>query len=424
MLYRKIQEWLPDYFRPGASRMLLLTGARRTGKTCAIRQAAQARFANYIELDLRAQAARFAAVRTTEDFYLRLSMLAGDKMKTKAETLVFFDEITAAPNLLALLPQLRREDRFTYVAAAAQPPAALPEDVTLRRLYPLDFEEFLRANEFSAFAVEMLRKKLERLQPLDEASHEQLLDWFKKYLLVGGLPEAVETYVRDKNIVAVRARQREIHELLAAEAAAFDAAHRRRAARLYELIPAAMQSRKKRIMIRDIEQRSGTRAASYQAEFDWLAASGLTLCARAVAEPRCPLADGGKNLRKLYWNDVGLLSGALYENNVQAVLDDEKSPALGALYETAVAAELAAHGYDLYYYDNREHGAIDFLLEMERSRSVAPVQVRSGRDYSVFSALPYALTAGAPAGYVLSNRRIPQRRDGVVQLPVYSVMFL
>ncbi len=195
------------------------------------------------------------------------------------------------------------------------------------------------------------------------------------------------------------------------------------------MIPSCLENRKKRIRFKDIEEKKGKRFSSYQDEFDYLTSSGIALEVQAVSTPLFPLNEhSGKNLLKFYLNDVGILTGILYRNNVKAVLGDEVAINLGTVYEAVTAQELRAHGHSLFYYDNKAKGEVDFLLNDYESLSVLPVEVKSGKDYTVHSALDTFISNpdyNVQRAVVLSNEReIRTDESGVTYLPIYFVMFL
>jgi predicted AAA+ superfamily ATPase len=139
------------------------------------------------------------------------------------------------------------------------------------------------------------------------------------------------------------------------------------------------------------------------------------------------VGNSGKNLLKLYLSDVGILTGILYQNNIRAILDDIKSINLGSVYESVVASELKAHGFELYYYDNRDKGEVDFLIDDYDSLSVIPIEVKSGKDYQIHSALNKFVTTEAyniKKAYVFSNTREIKHKGNITYLPIYYIMFL
>ncbi|MDO5436478.1 MAG: AAA family ATPase [Clostridia bacterium] len=438
MLYRKIESLIDEHLRSGSQKILLIDGARQVGKTYIIRYVGKRLFTNYIEINMIEDslgAKLFAGIRSVEDFYLQLSMIAGDRMKEKENTLIFIDEIQAYPQLLTLLKFLSQDNRYTYVASGSLLGVTLADTSSIPmgsirkvKMYPLDFEEFLYANGMNDIAVTAMRGKYERLEALDGSMHQKMMDMFRKYLLVGGLPDAVKAYIESKNIQRVREIQNEIREYYAADVSKYDAERKLKIRRIYDLIPSNMENRKKRVVAQSIENKKGKIFADYQDEFEYLISAGIALNVQAISNPVFPLIESaGKNLLKLYLNDVGILTGILYGNNIRAVLDDECSINLGSVYESVVASELAAHGHKLFYYDNRSKGEVDFLIDDYDSLSAVPVEVKSGKDYTVHSALSHFVKNDdyhIQKALVLSNERMIKTNGKITCLPVYDVMFL
>ena len=438
MLFRKIEAQIEDHLKSDSRAIMLIDGARQVGKTYIIRHVGQKLFENYIELNLVEDyvgARLFANAKTVEDFYLAVSMLAGDRMKEKENTLIFIDEIQAYPHLLTLLKFLAQDDRFTYIASGsllgvtlAQTTSIPMGSIRMVRMFPLDFEEFLYANGMNALVVGSLRKKYERQESLDEATHAKVLDMFRKYLLVGGMPDAVNAFVTEKNIQLVRQIQSEIYAYYAADASKYDDGRKLKIRRIYDLIPSNLENKKKRVVAQSIENKRGKTFADYQDEFDYLISAGIALGVQAISTPVFPLIQSsGKNLLKLYLNDVGILSGILYGNNIQAILSDEESINLGSVYECVVASELIAHGHKLFYYDNRTKGEVDFLIDDYDSLSAVPIEVKSGKDYTVHSALNAFVSNEdyhVKKAIVLSNEREITTKNKITYLPIYDIMFL
>lgn len=437
MLYRKISRLIEDHLRAQDPRILLVDGARQVGKTYIIRYVGKQLFENFIEVNMVEDSLGerlFAQTRSVEDFYLQLSMLHGDKMKEKQNTLVFLDEIQEYPQLLTLLKFLAQDGRFTYIASGSLLGVTLAQTTSIPmgnirkvRMYPLDLEEFLLANGLNEAAIAALRAKFQARQALDEAMHNKMMDLFRKYLLVGGLPDAVNAFLESRNIQRVREVQREIHDYYAADASKYDAGQKLKIRRIYDLIPSNMENKKKRVVARQIENKRGKTFGDYQDEFEYLISAGIALNVQAVSNPHFPLAETeGKNLLKLYLNDVGILSALLYGNNIRAILEDVRSINLGAVYETVVASELAAHGYKLFYYDNRTKGEVDYLIDDYNSLSVVPIEVKSGKDYTVHSALNHFVSNAEyhiQTAFVLSNAREITAKGKITYLPIYDIMF-
>lgn len=438
MLYRKIEKVIYEHLVSDDNRVLIVSGARQIGKSYIIRVVGQKIYRNFVEINLIEdyEGPRiFADVKTTDDFYFALGIAAGNELGSESDTLVFLDEIQQYPNLLTLLKFLRQEAKYKYIASGSLLGVMLKKSTSIPvgsirvlRMFPLDFEEFLIANGISREAIDNMRDHFEAKECLDEGIHNKILSLFKRYLLVGGLPDAVNAYLGSHNIVRVRSIQNDIRELYVADASKYDEEHRLKIARIYNLIPSNLENKKKRLVYKDIEDKKGSRAEQYEAEIEYLISSGITLEVKAISNPLFPLAESEhKALIKLYLNDVGLLTSVLYRNNVGAVLNDEASINLGSVYECVVATELAAHDNQLFYYDNRKKGEVDYLIDDFQNLSVLPIEVKSGKDYKRHSALTGFMNTpdyNIRQGYVLSNSREVETIDKITYIPIYFCMFL
>jgi len=437
MLTRKVQKILQDYYQNGSNKILVIDGARQIGKSYIIRHEGKRYFKNYIEVnfweDKRGEQL-FADVATVKDFYLRLSAYAGDKMGSAKDTLVFLDEIQVYPSLLTLLKFLKDDERFTYIASGSQLGLAMNQTMSrpggrIQRLKmsPMDFEEFLWANEVGSEVIEHARYQFEQRLPLEQSLHKKFLDLYKRYLLIGGLPDAVNTYLQTSNIVAVRAVHDEIYELYKDDAVQYNPSKALTVKRIYEMIPSNMENKKNRLYYKDIEGKKGKRSSDYIEELEYLISSGVALDVLAISNPKFPLKESeSKKLMKLYLNDVGLLTNILYKYNINAVLADERSINLGSVYETVVAQELKAHGYALKYYDNKSKGEVDYLVDDYDNLTVLPIEVKSGKDYKNHRALDVFMgneEYNIKRAVVLSNDREIATKGKVTYLPVYYSMF-
>jgi len=440
MLNRKISSKIEQYLKSNSNKMLIIDGARQIGKSFIIREVGQRLFPNYIEINMEEDKQGnhiFAHARTVDDFMMSLSSIAGEKMRDRDNTLVFIDEIQAYDHLLTLVKFLMADNRFTYIASGSQLGIALKSaqslpigSMQIMHMYPLDFEEFLWANGVGDLAIERMRQCFLNKETLSEDMHEKMMGLFRKYLLIGGLPDAVNTYLSEHNIVSVRAVHSDILTLYRQDAAKYENKSNRKLKiqRIYDMIPSNLENKKKRVVAKDIEGKRGKRMSNYQDEFDYLVSAGIALDVQAISQPTYPLVqNSGKNLLKLYLNDVGLYTGVLYRNNIQPVMDDECSINLGSVYETVVAQELRAHGFNLYYYDNKKNGEVDYLVDDTDHLTVTPLEIKSGKDYTVHSALDHFLKVKDYAictAVVLSNESKVIIDDRTIYMPVYYTMFL
>ncbi len=438
MLYRKITTLIEEHLKSQSNKILLIDGARQVGKTYIIRYIGEKLYRNFIEINMIEDLLGdklFANTRTIDDFYLQVSMIAGNKLREKENTLIFMDEIQAYPHLLTLLKFLSQDHRFTYIASGSllgvtllETPSIPMGSIRKVRMFPLDFEEFLYANGMNGAAVAALKSRFDRLEALDEPMHDKMMDLFRKYILIGGLPEAVNSYIEHQNIQLVREIQRDIHDFYAADASKYGEEKKLKIRTIYDLIPSNLENKKKRVVAQSIEKKKGKTFGDYQDEFEYLISAGIALNVQAISNPVFPLIESaGKNLLKLYLNDVGILSGILYGNNIRAVLDDTNSINLGSVYENVVASELIAHGCKLYYYDNRNKGEVDYLIDDYDSLSVIPIEVKSGKDYTVHSALNAFVSNDdyhIKKAFVLSNKGTVTTNGKITYLPIYDIMFI
>ena len=438
MLYRKFASHIEDFLRSERDKILLINGARQIGKSYLIRYVGKKLFPNYVELNLKADkegAGIFATVKSKEDFYMQLGAIAGNKLGRKDDTLVFLDEIQSYPHLLTMLKFLNEDGRYTYIASGSQLGVALAQtpsvplgSVSIEQMYPMDFEEFLLAMGCGQDTIDGIRGKYVSHEALNDSLHNYMLQQFKLYLLVGGMPEAINKFLVARNIAHVRKVQRDIHSLYKIDASQYDEDKKLVIRKIYDMIPSNMENKKKRIVVKKIEDTMGHKQFDdYAEEFEYLTNSGIALPVQAISNPRFPLVESeSKNLLKLYLNDVGLLTYLLYGTNINAVLGDEKSVNLGSVYETVVAQELQAHGFSLHYYDNKQKGEVDYLIDDFRNLSVLPIEVKSGKDYTIHSALNKFLNTpdyDIKNAIVFSNEQRVFEKDGITYLPIYYCMF-
>lgn len=419
---------------------MILEGARQIGKSFIIREVGKKLYDNFIEINFAEDDEGpkiFKGIGTTEGFYFTLSSVYGEKLDRYENTLIFLDEIQHYPQYLTLLNFFREDRRFRFIASGSLLGITLRETTSIpvgsiirKNMYQLDFEEFLIANGFGQEALNTLRTKLMNRESLDESLHDYIMNLFRRYLLVGGLPAAVNEYLDSHNIVKVRNVQENIRSLYEVDATKYEKDSNKTLLirRIYNMIPSQLENKKKRIIIKDIQNKIGDRFDNYLEEFEYLISSGTALEVSAISNPKYPLAESAhKNLMKLYLNDVGLLTMLLYKNSIRPVISDEDSVNLGSVYESVVAQELKAHGHKLFYYDNKQRGEVDFLIDDYSSTTILPIEVKSGKDYTRHSAMNNLLKVrdyDIASGLVLSNSREIKTVGNVSYMPVYYVMFI
>ncbi len=438
MLYRKISAEIEAHLRSGDDKIMVVEGARQIGKSYIIRKVGNQLYKNFVEVNFVKDdetGGLFRDIHGLDEFYMTLSMVAGGKLGDKSDTLVFLDEIQHYPQYLSMLKFLREEGKFTYIASgsllgiALRNTASIPVGSIIRKqMYQLDFEEWLIAEGWGKEALDYVRDCYKRQVSLSEAQHNNLLGEFRKYLLVGGLPDVVNTYKETHNIVKVREVQESIRNLYKEDASKYEKESGRKllVRRIYDMIVSQMENKKKRIVAKDIRNKKGDRFDWFAEEFEYLISSGIAIDVHAISNPKYPLSESvHKNLLKLYLNDVGLLTGRLYEYNIVPVMKDERSINLGSVYESVVAQELKAHGHTLFYYDNAKKGEVDFLVNNVAGMTVLPIEVRSGKDFTSHKALDRFLADkeyNIPSGIVFDNNREVFTNGNVTYMPIYYIM--
>ncbi len=439
MFKRKVETVINNYFKGEKETILVIDGARQIGKSYTISKLSKQHFKNYVEINLRDdfdgnQYFAEDKVRTTTQFYLRLSSLYGDSLGNKDDTIVFLDEIQVYPHLLTMLKPLNKEKRFTYIASGSLLGVTLKHtfipmgSIREVKMYPMDFEEFLWANHVSTEAIDYVKSCFNKLEPIDDSVHEIFLTRFKEYLLSGGLPDAVKEFVVNKNIMAMRNVQETTYNYYKDDCSQYDLDHKLKIARIYEMMPSYMKNKVKRIRANKIGGKKES-LERYQDEFDYLISSGIAIGVKAISDPRFPLIESSsKNLIKLYYNDVGILTNILYKNNIDAVLSQDKGINLGSVYETVAMSELLVHGHHTFYFDSKKTGETDCLINDYDNLTIIPIEIKSGKTQNEFRAIPKLVDPNGkyklPKGYIFGNKNIIERNGNLITFPIYTVMFL
>ena len=437
-MFRKIESYIKEYLNSQTNKILCINGARQVGKSYIIRKLCRKHFKNYIELNMandKVGDQLFKNVKTIDEFYIETSVVAGEKMFARDNTIIFIDEIQEYPQLLTLLKPLSEDNKYRYICSGSALDVSLINTTLIpigtiieKKMYPMDFEEFLLANSIGQNVINHLKQCYQEKKSIELSLHNKILQLFKTYLIVGGMPDAIKTYIETKNIIKVREIQQNIINYYGIDASKYDIEHKLKIKRIYDLVPSNIENKVKRIQYTKIENNNDTRYTNYIDEFDYLFSSGIVLNTKAISEPKFPLIQSSsKNLIKLYLNDVGLLTNILYKNNINAILNDQKGVNLGAVYETVVAEELSSHNHQLFYYDRKSLGEVDYLIDDYDNLSILPLEIKSGKDYLNFKALPKLLKEPnyrIQNGYVFSNNQEVKIDEKIIFMPIYYIMFL
>lgn len=431
-MYRKdsiiIEEWLKN-----SDKALLVTGARQIGKTWLIREEIAKSGYRKFEVNFIDQPdlVDYLNVKMSADeFLVKLKMIMPEDCKPQ-ETVVFFDEIQKCPEIVTKIKFLVEEGSFKYVMSGSllgvelKGIASVPVGyLTFLRMYPMDFEEFMIANHVSKTTLEMLKEKFETCQPVDEFIHQKLLSLFFIYLIVGGMPDAVKTYIATKDIREVDKVQRDIVTLYKEDFSQYESEDKKlKLISIYDIIPAELNKQNKKFVFTMLDKE--LKFDRYENSFLWLKDAGVALPVYNVEAPVIPLkASKSSNVFRLFSNDTGLLTSAYPAETKLELINKNSEVNNGAHFENAVAQQLTANGLEPYFCKKKNIGELDVLIEMEGK--VVPIEVKSGKAYKAHKALDNFMKIPdyhIERAYVLSAANV-ELEGAVVYLPVYMCYLL
>lgn len=431
-MYRRdsvtIGEWIRD-----SKKALLVTGARQTGKTWLIRDEIEKSGYMKFEINFIDQpdmVAYLNAEMSAEEFLVKLKMIMPESCRPK-ETIVFFDEIQKCPEIVTKIKFLVDEGSFRYVMSGSllgvelRGIASVPVGyLTVLRMYPMDFEEFMIANSVSQTTLDMLKEKYACLEPVDDFIHQRLLAMFFVYLIVGGMPDAVRTYVETKDIREVDKVQHDIIGLYKEDFSQYEQEDRKlRLKAIYDLIPTELNKQNKKFVFTMLDRE--LKFDRYENSFLWLKDAGVALPVYNVEEPVIPLLiSKSSNVFRLFSSDIGLLTSAYPAATKIELIQKNAEVNNGAHFENAVAQQLTANGFDVYFCKKKNIGELDFVIEMDGR--VVPIEVKSGKDYKRHNALDHFMEVPnyhMEKAYVLSTGNVEV--DGkICYLPIYMTYLL
>lgn len=435
MILRRVDKIFDEFYELNTREALLVDGARQVGKTWSVRAFGKRHFENVVEINfIKTKGAKdlFKGVDDVSQLFVKITALTNQDL-IPGKTLIFFDEVQECPEIVTYVKFLVDEGSYRYVLSGSllgvelkdlrSAPVGYLREV---KMYPLDFAEFVRAMGVSETVCEHVRDRLSGFEAVDPIVHEKMKGLFYTYLVVGGMPAAVDVYLRTKNIARVVDIQKGILVEYRKDATKYDRKNKLKILKAFDLVPEELNRRNKRFLLAEL--KDGTRYEREEASFRWLEESGIALPVRSVTEPRIPLRLARRsNFFKLYLNDVGLLS-AMYMDGIQyRILSGESDVNFGAVYENFVAQELVSKGFPLYYFNSDSRPAeVDFLIE--KDGAVLPVEVKSGKSYKTHASLDDLLKVPdyrIDRAFVLSNANVSTGKDGRIRyLPVYYLMFM
>ena len=435
MIKRRADEHIRDFLL-NDKRSLLVTGARQVGKTFSIRKVGKECYENFVEINFVEQPEAielFEGQRGAKDLLLRLSAFT-HKMLVPGKTLIFFDEVQKCKEIVTAIKFLVDDGSYKYVMSGSllgvelddlrSVPVGYMDEI---EMYPLDLLEFFEAIGIGTDVMAHLRECFEKKQPVDNFIHNRMLEAVQLYLIVGGMPAAVQKYLDTNNLRKVFEEQRGIIRTYKRDITQYDPSRKLQIEEIYDLIPSELNAKNKRFILKELNEKA--RFNRYENSFLWLKDAGVAIPTYNIEEPRVPLLlSKQRNLFKLFINDVGLLA-AMYGGNIQTkLLSKDTNINFGAIFENLVAQELYAHGFatkhSLYYFNSKKQGELDFVLEYDGH--ALPIEVKSGKDYERHNALSNVLSNTEyhiPFAYVFCQENT-YTKGNITYFPLYLIAFL
>ena len=434
MINRKAYHFLREFFT-NEKRALLVTRARQVGKTFAVRKIGKEIFEQVVEINFIEQpdaVELFRHPKSAEEILMRISAFTSKKL-VPGKTLIFFDEIQECDEMVTAIKFLVDEGSYRYVMSGSLLGVELKDLRSVPvgymgelEMHPLDLEEFARAVGISDEVLEYLKDRYEGQKPVDEFIHKRMVELVRLYMIVGGMPAAVQKYLDTNNLRNVLNGQRDIIRTYKRDITKYEKEHKLQIEEIFNLIPSELNAKNKRFFLKELSEKA--RFARYESGFLWLKDAGVAIPTYNVEAPTMPLLlNKQRNLFKLFLNDVGLLA-AMYGGDIQVRLLNNLNVNYGAAFENLVAQELYAHGFaidhDLFYFNSKKQGELDFVLEYQGE--VLPIEVKSGKDYERHRALSNIMDNeeyAIPKAFVFCQENT-QIKGRLVYLPIYMIMFL
>ena len=426
MLKRKIDDYIRHYYETTRN-ALLITGARQVGKTYSIRQFGRT-FKSFVEInfvEMPEAIELFTGAKSSSDILFRLSVITSTPL-IKGETLIFFDEVQLCPNIVTAIKFLVDDGSYRYILSGSLLGVELKDlrsepvgYMGVKDMYPLDFEEFISCVGVNDAVIGSLREAWRNRIAVDEFIHGKMIELFRLYLVVGGMPAAVSEYIETNNLQEVMVVQQDIIRLYKRDIAQYAPQDKLYLEEIFNLIPPELNAKNKRFILKRLNEHA--KFDRVENSFLWLTNAGVALSVYNVEEPKVPLLlSRSRNLFKLFQNDIGLLACQYAEGIQMRIIKGDKDINFGSIYENAVAQELVAHGIVPYYYNNKKRGELDFVIEL--GGKVVPIEVKSGKDYETHRALSNIMDCAEydlPEAIVFNNDNL-RVAGKMVYAPIYN----
>lgn len=432
MLKRKIISKLVEWKNSASNKALLIKGARQIGKTTIVRQFAKANYKNFVEINFEQMPMAKQAFEGNLDartILINLSAMGFGPFEP-GNTLIFFDEIQSCPNARTAIKFLVEDGQYNYIESGSllginykdvsSYPVGFEHELNM---FPLDFEEFLWACNISTDVISMLKECYDNLRPVPSFLHQQIMERYRQYLIVGGMPEVVVTYLSHEDFSKTITNQKDILTGYRNDISKYAGKDKLLVKSIFDAIPGQLSKQDKRFILSSIEKNASHR--KYGTPTQWLVDAGMAYYSFNVGSFELPFPSY-ENIRlyKLFFVDSGLMCAMMLNNIQTMVLTGDISVNEGALTENYIATELVKHGLSLNYYDRKSKHELDFVFP--EGNKISIIEVKSGKDYKKHASLNMAQSLFADKinrCIVMSGNNV-EYQDSILYLPFYMSMFI
>lgn len=394
MLKREISERLYSWKNENKKKALCVIGARQIGKTTIIREFARKEYEYFVEVNFildKGAGQIFDGKLDADTIIENLTAFKMQKLEP-GKTLIFLDEIQECPNARCAIKFLVEDGRFDYIESGSllgvkykEVPSYAVGFEEIVYMYPMNFREFLGANGVQETTFAALQSCYEKHEKVPQVMHETLLKLFAAYIVVGGMPDVVQTYVNTHDIGKVIQVQRNILELYRQDIAKYaEGSDKIKIKAIFDSIAFQLDDKNRRFVLNHIDENG--RMNRYENAFLWLSDAGVALPSYNVTEPQIPLQLNEKrNLFKLFMGDTGLLCASCMENIQFELLQGNMEVNMGSILENVFAQAIKNNGFFLNYFDSKKYGELDFVIQ--NGLKVDILEIKSGNDYKKHAAL-------------------------------------
>ena len=448
---RKIYDKLCDWKRDGAGKTaLLIDGARRVGKSFIVEEFAKAEYKSYLLIDFNNISDDVKDLfknymNDLDTLFMYLSGYYNVKL-FEHKSLIIFDEVQLYPRARAAIKYLVADGRFDYIETGSLvsikknvKEIVIPSEERHIKMYPMDFEEFLWAKGNETL-MHIIKKNFKERKPLGQAMHRKAMDYFRQYLIIGGMPQAIKEYLETDDFDKVDKIKRDILTLYRADISKHAIGYEMKAASIFDEIPAQLQKHEKKFKLSSLKKEA--RFRDYEEALFWLDDAMIINTCFNSSEPSIGLKLNMDRLTlKCYMADTGLLishafdeRGIVTEEIYKKLLFDKLEVNKGMIFENIVAQMLVASGHKLYFYsnssriDSSSRMEIDFLIAKNKISSrhnISPIEVKSSKNYTLTSIRKFVnkYHEQMHTPYVLHTSDLKEE-DGIVYLPLYMTPLL